>query len=269
VKKYLSGMLVYLQGMWDCRYFVLSLVANDLRSRYRGSILGLGWSLLNPVLMTVVLCFAFSAIFQADMQKLAPSIFAGLTIWNFIAGAAQQGCTSFLQAESYIRQHPVPMAIYPLRTVLTAAFHLVIGLIPVIAVSGWFSPVGLIGVKALISLVPSLMLLLVLGWALAVIMGLVNVWFRDTRHLVDIFLQVVFYLTPIVYLPEQVAGKPLGEVIRYNPLVPFLNLVRHTILEDRIPSLTHFATGALAAVLCLAIAGGVLWKEERRLIFYL
>lgn len=162
-------MFVYLRSIWDYRYFLLSLVSNDLRSRYRGSVIGLGWSLLNPVLMTAVLCFAFSTIFHLEARKFAPPLFAGLTIWNFIAGVTQQGCTSFLQAECYIRQQPVPMALYPLRTVLATAFHLVIGLVPVVALSGWFNK--LIGPMALLSLVPSLVLLLVLGWAIAVLMG--------------------------------------------------------------------------------------------------
>jgi ABC-type polysaccharide/polyol phosphate export permease len=261
-------MLVYVRSMWDCRYFLLSLVSNDLRARYRGSVLGLGWSLLNPVLMTAVLCFALSAIFKSDWRTLAPYIFAGLTVWNFIAGAAQQGCTSFLQAECYIRQHPVPMAIYPLRTVLSMAFHLLLALLPVIGASWWLK--GLIGPAAFLSLVPSLVLLLVLGWAIAVLIGLLNVWFRDTRHLIDIFLQCVFYLTPIVYFPSDIAvGSTFGSVMRRNPLIPFISLIRDTILNNNVPSVHLFGRASFLAIVCLVIAGVALWRKERRLVFYL
>jgi ABC-type polysaccharide/polyol phosphate export permease len=260
-------MTGYLRTAWDCRYFLLSLVANDLRARYRGSILGLGWSLLNPILMTAVLCFAFSTVFRQNPSEFAPPLFAGLTIWNFIAGAAQLGCSSFLQAECYIRQQPVPMAIYPLRIVLSTAFHLLIGLAPVIALSGWFR--GWIGPAALVSLVPSLLLLLILGWAIAVVVGLLNVWFRDTRHLVDVLMQVVFYLTPILYPASLVQGTRFARVLELNPLVPFLELIRETILKNEVPSPAAYGLVSLLALLCTSLAMAALWRKERRLIFYL
>jgi ABC-type polysaccharide/polyol phosphate export permease len=160
------------------------------------------------------------------------------------------------------------MAIYPLRTVLATAFHLVVGLVPVMVVSGCVN--GWIGPTALLSLIPSLLLLLALGWAIAVAVGLLNVWFRDTRHLTDIFMQVFFYLTPIIYPPSVLAANTWhAKVMRHNPLAPFINLVRNTILHNQPPSLTQYGMGMVAAVLCVGLAAVGLWKKERRLIFYL
>lgn len=260
-------MYAYLRSVWDCRYFWLSLVRMDLRARYRGSVLGMGWSLLNPILMTAILCLAFSTIFRQDPRIFAPFLFAGLTIWNFILGVTQQGCLCFFQAESYIRQFPAPMAIYPLRTVLATAFHFLMGLVPVLLLSGWAN--GWVGLPALASLIPSLFLLLLLGWSIAVLVGVANVHFRDTRHLIDIAMQVFFYLTPIMYPPDLMAGRRIGQLLQLNPLVPFLRLVRDTILHNQVPPLSAYVSASAIVAVFLGSAAIALWSEERRLVFHL
>src|SRR5437764_6566568 len=112
------GMLIYLSAIWNCRYFLLSLVRMDLRTRYRRSLLGLGWSLLQPLAMTFILCVVFRHFSQLPIRDFAPHVLAGLTGWNFILYCALQGCQCFFQGEAYIRQYPLPLAIYPLRTAI-------------------------------------------------------------------------------------------------------------------------------------------------------
>ena len=114
-------MTAYLADLWRLRHFWMALVRNDLRSRYRRSLLGLGWSLLQPIAMTVVLCAVFAGVFNFSLQKYAPYLLSGLTFWGFVSAAAIGGCHCFVQGEAYIRQHRAPLAIYPLRTTLGAA----------------------------------------------------------------------------------------------------------------------------------------------------
>src|SRR6516164_2811351 len=80
-----EGMSQYLSAIWKCRYFWLSLVQMDLRSRYRRSALGVGWSLLYPIAMTAIFCLVFPRIFGVvDIREYAPSVLVGLCFWNFI-----------------------------------------------------------------------------------------------------------------------------------------------------------------------------------------
>src|SRR4051794_24711565 len=111
-------MIRYVKDIWRCRYFWLSLVKMDLRTRYRRSILGIGWSLLHPIAMTIILCLVFSTSFGVPIKDFAPDLMAGLATWSYILTVALNGGQSFFQGESYIRQHPAPVAVYPLRTVL-------------------------------------------------------------------------------------------------------------------------------------------------------
>jgi ABC-type polysaccharide/polyol phosphate export permease len=129
-------MTAYLGAIWKCRFFWLSLVKMDLTSRYRGSVLGICWSLLHPIAMTAILCVVFKYAFGMDnIRTYAPLLFTGLTFWNFFSSVVLQGCNCFFQGESYIRQFPAPMAIYPLRVVLGSAFHFGIGLLLAISIA--------------------------------------------------------------------------------------------------------------------------------------
>src|SRR5262249_19939356 len=158
----------------------MSLVRMDLRTRYRRSILGLGWSLLNPIAMTVTLCVVFHTVFRMDVADYAPYLMCGLVAWNYILSVTLQGCQCFFQAESYMRQHPAPLAIYPLRTALGGAVHLLFAMVVVLGLTLAFK--GFAHPLALLSLIPALLLLFLFAWSLAVLAGCANVHFQDTQH---------------------------------------------------------------------------------------
>jgi ABC-type polysaccharide/polyol phosphate export permease len=241
----------------------------DIRSRYRGSVLGMGWSLVNPIFMSAILCVAFYAIFQQNPLDFGLYLFAGLTVWNFIRDATQQGCVSFFQAEAYIRQFPAPLAIYPLRTVLANAFHFLMALVPALLLAAYRN--GPLSPRALLfGVVPGVLLLMVLGWSVALLVGVASVHFRDTRHITDIAMQVFFYLTPVMYPKEFMQERAFGRLMQlYNPLTPFLRLIRDTVLNNHVPSLSAYASACLIVAAFGGIAALALWNEERRLIFHL
>lgn len=273
-------MHAYLGAIWNCRYFWLSLVEMDLRSRYRGSVLGIFWSLLHPIAMTVIMCVVFSCAFGQNLRIYAPLVFTGFTFWGFFTASVVQGCNCFFLAEAYIRQYPAPMAIYPLRNVLGAAFHFVIGLGLAIAIGFLVGPdttsnpyaTRLSQLAALPSLIPSCILLLMFGWSLSILTGLFSVRFRDAKYLVEIGLQGLFYLTPIMYRidADVFKGKHrLVHLLHCNPLVSFLDLIRDPILLGRVPSVATYAIASSVVLLVAASAIAALRIDERRLIFHL
>ena len=132
----------YLNAVWRCRFFWMSLVMMDLRTRYRRSILGMGWSLLHPIAMTATICAVFHHIFKMEVWHFAPYLLAGLACWNYILASTTTGCQSLLQGESYIRQYPAPIAIYPLRTTLGATIHFLIALVVVLAFMAYIKMTG-------------------------------------------------------------------------------------------------------------------------------
>lgn len=257
----------YLVAVWKCRYFWLSLVKMDLRTRYRRSILGIGWSLLQPIAMTVILSTVFAKLLSQNVRDYAPYVMTGLAFWNYILSVTLQGCQCFFLGESYIRQHPAPTAIYPLRTALGATFHFLIALGLAIALTWFFQGFG--NLPALVSLIPSLILLFILSWSVAVLAGFANVFFQDTQHLTEVGFQILFYATPIIYYKTTLMERNLGWVAQCNPVVTLLDLIRLPILEGVVPSATVFATASGIVFVVAAAAALTLSQCQRRLIFYL
>jgi ABC-type polysaccharide/polyol phosphate export permease len=259
----------YLAAIWRCRFFWLSLVKMDLRTRYRRSVLGMGWSLLHPIAMTVILCVVFCRLFHKSVHEYAPFLMAGLACWNYILTVTVQGCHCLFQGEAYIRQYPAPIAIYPLRNALGGIIHFLIALAVVVALA-----VGLNGIHhplALLSLVPTIVLLFLFGWAMSVLAGFANVYFQDTQHLCEVFFQILFYVTPIIYEPAMLKDRGMSWLVDWNPLVPLLDLVRDAILQPggKVPTAGMFGFASLIVLAVCGAAALTLTRFQRKLIFRL
>jgi len=246
----------------------MALVRIDLKKRYRRSVIGMGWSLLQPIAMMIVLCIVFSQLLNQNIREFAPFLLTGLTFWGFVAAVVTEGCQCFLQGESYIRQQPAPLAIYALRSTLGAAFHFILGFAIVLAFVWWSHGFGNLSVLPI--LVPYIVLIFIVGWAVAVCMGLANVMFQDSQHLIQIAMQIAFYATPIIYRPEMLMGRRLVSwLVRLNPLAAFLELIRAPLLEGKLPSTWAVGMASATAVIIVAAAMLALKRFEKRLIFYL
>ncbi len=260
-------MSEYLAAIWKCRYFWLSLVQMDLRSRYRRSALGIGWSLLQPIAMTAILCVVFPRVFGGmDVREYAPSVLVGLCFWNFITSTTLVGSQCLINGERYIRQYPAPMAIYPLRTVLGSSFHFLMALLLVLVVR--FVLIGFSGMASFVSLVPSVILIFVVGWSLAVLAGFVTAYFPDMQHLAEVGLQILFYATPIVYPVERLGGR-LGSLILFNPLAAFLELLRAPLLRGEFPDPSRAALAVMSTAVIAGAATLTLVRLQKKIIFQL
>jgi len=262
-------MTQYMAAIWKCRYFWLSLVQMDLRSRYRRSLLGLGWSLLHPIAMTTVLCLVFPHFFakaDLDVHSYAPMVLVGLSFWSFVSSSMLLGCQCLFQGERYIRQFPAPMAIYPLRIVLGSSFHFAMALLVVVVLR--FGMIGFSGLFSFISLLPTFILMFILGWSLAVLAGFVTTYFPDMQHLTEVGLQIVFYATPIIYPADTIKGN-LGWLIGCNPLTPYIALLRSPLLYGEFPSLTHYLAALASTTIIAGAATFTLVRLQKTIIFQL
>ena len=258
----------YLFRIWDLRYFWFSLVRNDLDNRYKRSFFGIGWSLLKPLAMTAVLCLVFGRLFDVAIEDYAPYLLIGMTTWQFLTEALLQGCNSFVLGRPYLRQQQVPLAIFPLRTVLGAGFHFVValgmGLMITLYFRGFLEPI------VLLSLIPAMLILFFLAWALAILSGVIYTHFPDTNHLLEIGLQILFYVTPILYKPEYAnRGGKLALLVDWNPITSLLALVRTPILDGTFPAAQHIVISLLSLAVVGILAIALLRKTERTLVFWI
>ncbi|MDA7978893.1 MAG: ABC transporter permease [Pirellulales bacterium] len=257
----------YFRDIWSKRFFWMSLVKVDLRKRYRRSVLGIGWSLMHPVAMTIVFCIVFSQLFGQDIISYAPFVLSGLAFWSYFTGVLTESCQCYFAGEAYIRQSPAPLAIYPLRTTVGMAIHFAVALIVLLALVWMTSGFG--NLLTLWTLIPTLVLFFALGWSVSIIFGVINVVFQDTQHLVQVGMQALFYMTPIFYPAKMLRDRGLGWIVDINPLAACLDLLRRPVLDGQLPTIaaTSYACGFV--LLMVTVASLTLAKVEKRLIFYL
>jgi ABC-type polysaccharide/polyol phosphate export permease len=262
-------MMHHVGAMWKFRHFLMALVKLDLRQRYRRSVLGIGWSLLNPIAMTVVFTVVFSSLLgNGDPVNYAASVLTGLAVWGFMRDSALNGCRCFATNEAYIRQSPIPYTVYTLRTVLGQAIHSLIAL-GVVAIMLAIYRNDATVVLRLFQIVPGLVLVFLAAWAATTISAFVTVFFHDTQHLMEVGAQIMFFLTPIMYTRKLLDDKQLGWLADVNPIYWLLELTRTPLLTGQLPTLGMYAAGLGVTLALVGLAVGTVAWLQKRVIFHL
>lgn len=265
-------MVGYFHNVWTTRYFWLALVRSDLYARYRRSVLGIGWTLIHPIVMTAVMCVVFHKLLNVDVGQYAPFVLVGLALWGFVTHVIVQGCHTFYVGTAYIRQHAAPLAIYPLRTTLAGGIHFLLALIIALVATSFAGRTagdGSAGVLPLLTLIPTLCLLLLTGWSVAILVGLTNVFFRDTEHLSEVALRISFYLTPVMYPPRVLRESGLEWLSTYNPLAAYLDLLRTPILDASFPAPAAVVVAGSTSLLLVAAAALAMSRFESKIVLHL
>lgn len=255
--------------IWTYRNLIWHLTQRELRSRYKKSILGWLWSLINPAATLLIFSVVFGTFLRVEPPPLADGspgifalfLFAGLVIWNFFNGTVT-GAMGALQSAgpllSKVYFPPACPAIANMLTVLTQTLLEAAILLVVLAV------IGNLGWQVV--LFPFLMVLaMMFSLGIGLIVSIYNVFLRDVQYLVTIGLQALFYATPIIYtldlVPERLFGLPAQTLIRFNPMTQIVNFSRDLFYLQRLPSLVSVVGLTVAAVATLAFGW---WVFERK-----
>lgn len=272
-------MLTHLRAVWTFRHFWLSLVRMDLRTRYRRSVLGIGWSVLHPVLMSAVIVMGLGGLLRGGGADMPPTVFGafllpGLCAWDFLRNSTVFGGHALVMNEAYIRQCPLPYGIYSLRTVMGTGVHFVITLLVSVALvsllfglgegsKSWATPF-----QSAWCLPGSVAILFVFCWGTATMMAFAAAYFPDTQHLAEVTATMLFFLTPVM-IPEARLPEFMRDVAPYNPFVVFLELVRTPLFDGVPPPRESWAQAA--ALAAASFAGGSLTIRalQKKVIFQL
>ncbi|MDK2980808.1 MAG: lipopolysaccharide transport system permease protein [Chloroflexota bacterium] len=256
----------YLSRIWAARYFWLHLARAELKYKFRGSRLGLLWTMLNPLILMLMITFIFGNLFNIPMTDFAPYVFSGIVIWQFIQGTALNGCNSLLVSQAYIKQFPHPMVIYPLKTTLV---ELATFLIASLGLFLWMlvSDPANLGLT-LLTLPITVLCLALLGWPLAILTATINLKYRDFAQILVIVLQLVWYMSPVFFRVDMFKTPQLIALLEYNPITHILNLVRAPLLNGVLPSAVDFAYVFVCILILSLLAIWHMRRVERTLIYY-
>lgn len=208
------------------------LVVREIKLRYKRSVLGLGWSLLNPMVQLVVFSLVFRYLLPLNIPNYSIFLFTGLLAWNWFQTGLLAAAGAIVNNEELIKRPGFPVAVLPIVTVATHLIHYLLAL-PVLFVFLWLSDLAPAPTMLLLPVVIVIQFVFMLG--LAYLVAAIHVTFRDTEHLLNIFLFLLFYLTPIFYdaamLPEQVRL-----FYSLNPLVTLIETYRDILLYHTLPA---------------------------------
>lgn len=225
----------------------------DVRQRYRRSILGPLWLTLSMGVMVGGLGYLYGDLFKTPLDDYIPYLTGGFVAWGLISNVVIESCTVFVAADGYIKQLRLPFALYMFRLIwrnLIVFFHnaLVFVVVALVfrIVPNWHTA----------WLIPGLLLILFNGFWAGLVLGSLCARFRDIPQIVSSLVQVVFFMTPIMWKPELVTERPV--FVHENPFFHFVELVRAPLLGAEIGRDTWWITigcgvvGSLLAFLFFA-----------------
>jgi ABC-type polysaccharide/polyol phosphate export permease len=252
-----GSLLRYRDLLW-------TLVARELKVRYRRSAIGFLWTMLQPLLTMLVLTAVFSAVFRFDVDNYPVYALAGIMFWNFFSQSVTTSMNSLRNNATLLTKLPVPKAVFPLATVISGVINLLFAMVPlfaIILITG--HPVR----PAILFLPVAVLLATLFTLGAGLLLSPLAVFFYDTVEMVGVLLTLFMYMTPIFY-PMSIVPEPYHQFVRFNPIRSVLEVFRDPIYYGKIPPLTHLGVAVFVTVVTLVIGVVAFRRASDRIPFY-
>jgi ABC-type polysaccharide/polyol phosphate export permease len=249
-----------LRELLSYRDLIKNLVLKDLKLKYRNSVLGFLWSLLNPIMLLAMYTLAFKYIMRGvQMQNYTYFLLVGLLPWTFFSGSAMASTSSIIGNRNLIQKVYFPREVLPISTVLFSLAQLMLALVVV-----WPALVVIGGVplhwSALLFL-PLLTLHVLFTIGVAFALSAITPTFRDVAHLTEVALQMVFWVTPIIY-PASQAPHRVQLLFRISPLAAFTTAYQDVLFHGNAPTLSVLVSIAGWTMLALFMGHAIFRRHD-------
>lgn len=255
-------MIRYLQNFKKFQPLLEELVARDIKIKYRKSVLGVLWTLLNPLLMMIVLTIVFSNLFKFDIEYYPIYLLSGQLIFNFYNESTSNAMSSILGNASLIKKIYVPKYLFVLSRILSSVVNLsasVLALILLMLVMRiplyW----------TVVLFVFPLLLLIVFSLGVSLLLAALVVKFRDIMHLYSVFTTALLYLTPVIYTITFLPAK-VRMIVMLNPITNYVLMFREVMMYGNIPDFSSILLGVAEAAVMLLIGLRVFYKMQDEFI---
>ncbi len=255
-------MIRYLQNFKKFQPLLEELVARDIKIKYRKSVLGVLWTLLNPLLMMIVLTIVFSNLFKFDIEYYPIYLLSGQLIFNFYNESTSNAMSSILGNASLIKKIYVPKYLFVLSRILSsvvnlsASFLALILLMLVMRIPLYWT---------VVLFVFPLLLLIVFSLGVSLLLAALVVKFRDIMHLYSVFTTALLYLTPVIYTITFLPAK-VRMIVMLNPITNYVLMFREVMMYGNIPDFSSILLGVAEAAVMLLIGLRVFYKMQDEFI---
>lgn len=258
-------LLNYAKNSKNYAYLLQNLVSRDITTKYRRSVLGILWSVLNPLLMMLVITMVFQHVFRSDIENFPIYYLTGSLIFNFVVEATNGAMMSILGASSLIKKVYIPKYIFPLEKTIFALVNMLFSLIAVVIIMFFqrFVP------SWTIILIPiPILYTFIFCIGLGLILASLNVFFRDISHLWGVFTTAWLYLTPIIY-PMNSLPNAVQQIVKLNPLYYYVDYFRQIVMYGTVPNLTTNAVCIFLSLTFLAFGIIIFKKTQDKFILHI
>lgn len=253
-----------LQVMNRYQPLINELVVRDLKIKYRRSILGYVWSLLNPLLMMSIMTLVFSYMFRFDIPNYPLYLICGQTLWTFFSESTGLAMQSVIGNGALIRKVYIPKYIFPISRVFSSFVTMTFSLMAILIVM----VVTRVPFSLTIFLVPiPLMLLMIFCMGIGMMLSALAVYFRDTIHLYGVLTTAWMYLTPVFY-PVSMLPEGVAQIVQFNPMYHYISFFRELVLYGMIPSVGIWAWCVGYSILAFGAGILIFRKLQRNFILY-
>ena len=244
------------------RSLIWFLAVTDLKLRYRNSILGFFWSVLEPLLMLSVLYFVFSFILRSNIENYPLFLLIGLITWNVFSRGTSMGTNSILARAGIVLSIPLPKIVLPFSSVVTSFLMMLFELIVFVAfmIAFQFQP-PITALLLPLSLIPLFIITLGISLPLASL----NVMYRDFGYIWTVILQAGFFLTPIIYKIE-ILPETLQEIFMLNPMAHIVTWNQDLTLYGKLPTLESLGYTFGTSIAILLIGYLIFKRYENRVV---
>ncbi len=239
-----SPALEEIREVGKYRYLVGQLVRRDILSRYKRSVLGVAWTMLNPLGIMIILSIVFSQLFKT-VASYPAYILSGIIAWNFFSQATTAAMNGIVWGGNLLQRIYFPPTIFGISAIGTGLVNLALSIVPLILVM-LFTHLSI--QPSIIFLPVSMLILAAFSLGFGLILSTMAIYFPDVSEMYQIILTAWMYLTPIIYPDTVYPARLLPFVQKLNPMYPLIKLFRIPIYEGRFPSVADILPGLIWAV---------------------
>lgn len=248
-----------LAAFFTHREILWNLVQKNLKGKYAGSVMGMLWAFINPLLLALIISFVFTKILKMNVEHAYLFILSGLLPWTFFANALQEAVVSIPANASMMKQFSMPRELIPLSSVLA---HLVLFLAGLLVTLPFFISVNPKAILMLPLLMAVLFLQMVFTAGLSALVSAVYVFFRDLSQLLNVLLLFWLWLTPVFYSVDMIPPAYRG-LFQFNPMTPFISLYRNALFDSGNADFRLLGIALLLAVIAAGM-GSVIFRSREK-----
>ena len=251
-------MSTYIQNFKKYQPLLNELIARDIKTKYRRSLLGVLWSILNPLLMMVVLSVVFSNLFRFDIEYFPVYLLSGQLIFNFFSESTTNAMSAIIANGPLIKKIYVPKYMFVLSRIFSSTINLLASFTALICVM-LVMRVRL-HYTVLLSWIP-LGLIVFFSLGVGLILAPITVKFRDIMHLYSVFTTALMYLTPVIY-PMSILPEWLEKIVLLNPITNILMMFRNLMIYGTVPTVLSLILGIAEVIVVLILGVYVFYKNQ-------